>query len=338
MRVGVVYDPVYLKHDTGTHPENASRLESIVTHLETTGTWNELIHISPRPASPEELKLAHSASLIREIEEMAAQGGGMVDPDTVVSKGSFKAALYAAGGVIGAVEAVASGSVSTAFALVRPPGHHATRTRAMGFCLFNNVAVAALYALTRLGLSRVFILDWDVHHGNGTQEIFEQDTRVCYASLHQWPYYPGTGRAGEKGAGNVINVPLPEGCGDAEYLKVIDGIISPVARRFNPQLILVSSGFDGHWADPLAAMKLTIHGYADLTQRALSLANELCSGRLVLTLEGGYNLAVLAGAGKAVFDVLLGKSEIQDELGQPSWHHPPDIGKLMSELKTIHGL
>ncbi len=338
MNAAVIYDPVFLKHDTGDHPENAKRLEAIVGRLKRMGTWDELLHVKPRAASISELKLVHTESLIARVKDLAASGGGMIDPDTVVSKDSFEAALYAAGGSINALEAVFQGQASTAFALVRPPGHHATASRAMGFCLFNNVAVAAKYALTTLNIPKVAIIDWDVHHGNGTQDIFEGEDRVCYVSLHEWPHYPGTGKASDTGAGNLVNIPLPAGCGDSEYLRAISEIVIPAVKRFKPEIILVSAGFDGHWADPLASMKLTVSGYASITHLILQLADGVCSGRLAIVLEGGYNLTALAGSVKAVFDTLLGKSEVQDILGLPPEYSPPDIAQLLKHIKEIQHL
>jgi acetoin utilization deacetylase AcuC-like enzyme len=338
MSVGVIYDPVFLKHDTGDHPENARRLEAIVELLKTTGTWDELTHVDPRAASINELELAHSGQLISKVKEIAESGGGSIDSDTVISRDSFEVSLYAAGAAIQAVENVVSGKVGQAFALVRPPGHHATRDRAMGFCLFNNIAVATLHALVKMGLSRILILDWDVHHGNGTQSIFEHDRRVCYVSLHEWPHYPGTGKASETGTGNLVNIPLPAGCGNTEYLRIIEGIVLPIARRFKPEIILISAGFDGHWSDPLASMKLSVGGYAGIARLVFGLAKELCQGRLILTLEGGYSLDALAASAKAVFDTMLGINEIFDPMGLPSEYRPPQIDSLMSTLKIVHHL
>ena len=336
MNVSVVYDPVFIKHDTGDHPENAKRLEAIVDHLIRTGAWDELGHVKPRAASLEELELVHTGDHISRIKRMAERGGGRIDSDTIISKDSFEVATYAAGGAIKALDTVIHGQADVSFALVRPPGHHATPKRAMGFCLFNNVAIAAMYALTKLNLSRVLILDWDVHHGNGTQEIFEHDSRVCYISLHEWPLYPGSGKFTETGVGNLVNIPLPAGCGDVEHLQVLNEIVLPATQRFKPEIILVSAGFDGHWADPLASMKLTATGYASITSLVMLLANEICAGRLVFTLEGGYSLAALAESVKAVFDALLGKIKIQDDLGPPPEYSPSDIEPLLRQIKIIH--
>jgi acetoin utilization deacetylase AcuC-like enzyme len=273
---------------------------------------------------------------------VARRGGGWLDMDTVMSSGSYEAALYAAGGAIEAVAAVMGGEVNGAFALVRPPGHHATAGEAMGFCLFNNVAIAAKSALMKFGLQRVLIIDFDVHHGNGTQEAFYDNPGVLYISTHQYPYYPGTGRIEETGRGPAegtnINVPLPAGCGDAEYEQVFEEIIVPASRRFTPQLILVSAGYDPHWADELASMQVTVTGFARITAIIRGLADELCTGRLVFCLEGGYNLAALAASVKATFEVLLGENGTEDPLGAPPRQFAPNIGSLIAAVKKTHGL
>ncbi|MBA7641136.1 Histone deacetylase-like amidohydrolase [subsurface metagenome] len=344
MKVGFVYDPIYLQHDTGQHVENASRLEAIISHLEQTRLIRQLTLVKPRAATIEELTLVHSEQHVSHIQEMVQKGGGWLDPDTVVSASSYQAAIYAAGGVIEAGEMVMQGGVDSAFALVRPPGHHATANRAMGFCLFNNVAITAEYVLSRYNLERIAIIDFDVHHGNGTQEIFYDNPRVLYLSTHQYPFYPGTGALDEtgrgEGKGTTVNIPLPAGCGDNEYLPVFEQIVGPVIRRFDPQLILVSAGYDLHWADELAMMQVTTTGFAQMVKIIRGLADELCSGRLVFTLEGGYNLAALATSVKATFDVLLGDtSNIEDPLGKsPHRLTAPDITSLLKVIKEMHSL
>jgi len=343
MKVGYVYDPIYLKHDTGQHPENARRLEAIISHLEQTGLRQKLSPISPRAATAEEIALVHSRQYIAYIQEVAKNGGGWLDVDTVMSPGSYDAAVYAAGGLISATEAVMDGEVGGAFALVRPPGHHATATQAQGFCLFNNIAIAANYALNKYKLQRIAIIDFDVHHGNGTQEVFYGDPKVLYVSTHEFPLYPGTGRIEETGSGEgrgaTVNIPLPAGTGDAEYLEVFDQIIVPVVRRFSPQLILVSAGYDAHWSDSIAMMAVSVTGFAQMTGIIKGLAGELCGGRLVFTLEGGYSLDALAASVKATFDVLLGESKIEDPLGRPQrGFKPSDISPLVESIKRIHNL
>jgi acetoin utilization deacetylase AcuC-like enzyme len=340
MKVGLVYDAVYLAHDTGEHPENGARLEAVVSRLKEMGLWDDkLAHIAPRQATVDELLRVHTANHVRFVRELAASGGGRIDADTIVSRHSFKAALYAAGGVESAVEAVMGGAVSSAFCTVRPPGHHATRAEAMGFCLFNNVAVGAAYAVDRYDLDCVLILDFDVHHGNGTQDIYRNSPAVNYISAHQSPLNPGSGDIAERGDGNIYNIPLPPGSGDAEYARVYDEIVVPLGRRFSPQLILVSAGFDAHWADPLASMCLSITGYAGIARRIKQLAEETCGGKVVFTLEGGYNPAALAGSVKAVLDVMTGNEKIEDKLGPcRSGEKSPDIELLVARLKQAFGL
>ena len=343
VKVGLVYDPIYLKHDTGQHIENAQRLEAIISHLEQTGLKQQLIPIKPGAASVEQLSLVHHKQHISHIQEVAQGGGGWLDADTVMSADSYEAALYAAGGVIKATDAVINGEVGSAFALVRPPGHHATAERAMGFCLFNNVAIAARYALAEHKLERIAIIDFDVHHGNGTQATFYDNPRVLYISTHEYPLYPGTGSIDEtgigEGKGTTVNIPLPAGSGDAEYLAVFDQIIIPAVKRFRPQLILVSAGYDPHWADGIAMMEVSTTGLAQMVKIIKGLADELCSGHLVFSLEGGYNTTALASSVKATFEVLLGHTDIEDPLGQsPHRFEVVSIAPLIKSIKQIHTL
>ncbi len=343
MKVGVIYSPLYLEHDTGQHPENARRLQAIIGHIKGDGTWQKLVPIEPRPATTGELSLVHEERHILHIREVAEKGGGWLDPDTVMSPGSYTAALYAAGGVIRATEAVMAAEVDSAFALVRPPGHHATPGKAMGFCLFNNVAVSAKYALNNYELSRLLIIDFDVHHGNGTQAAFYDDPRVLYVSTHQSFFYPGTGGINEAGSGEArgttVNIPLPAGCGDGEYQRVFEQLIIPAAGRFKPQLILVSAGYDAHWADELAMMQVSITGFAQIARFIRQMADGLCHGRLVFSLEGGYNLVALSASVKATLDVLLGSSDTEDPLGKPPGKTgTPDITPLIEQIKEIHRL
>ena len=343
MKVGFVYDPIYLKHDTGQHVENASRLEAIISHLEQTQLKQRLTPIKPRAASIEELSLVHHKQHISHIQEVAQNGGGWLDADTVMSPNSYKVAVYAAGGAIMATETTMNGEVDSAFALVRPPGHHATTTQAMGFCLFNNVAIAAKYALDKYKLERILIIDFDVHHGNGTHDTFYDNQQVLYLSTHQYPFYPGTGSLDEAGngaaKGTTVNIPLPAGCGDTEYLQVFKQIVAPVVRRFKPQLILVSAGYDCHWADGIAIMQVSVTGFVQIVRVIKGLADELCSGRLVFTLEGGYNIMALAASVGATFEVLLGKTNIEDPLGEsPQRLAAPIINPLIKAIKEIHNL
>ena len=343
MKAGLVYDPIYLEHDTGDHVENSRRLVDAMSYLKETGIKKKLTCLPPRPASLEELEMIHASEYVSYVKSKAEKGGGWLDPDTVMSLKSYEAALYAAGGVLVAVEAVMKGEVDNAFALVRPPGHHAIQDRAMGFCIFNNVAIAAKFALSKFSLNRVLIADFDVHHGNGTQDAFYADPKVLYFSTHQYPFYPGTGWLDEtgtgEGEGTTVNFPMAAGWGDEEYLRAFNEVLVPVARRFQPQLILVSAGFDAHWADQLAMMRVTIKGFAQMAIILKELAAELCQGRLVFTLEGGYNLRVVASSIKATFDVLLGNSEIDDPLGKaPTADKPQGFDEHIEAIKRIHHL
>jgi acetoin utilization deacetylase AcuC-like enzyme len=345
MSVGLVYDPIYLGHDTGDHVENGRRLERTLELLRTSGIQDRLVGIAPEPALLEDLLRVHSAQHVARVDRSASEGGGWLDGDTVTSPESYEAAIYAAGGTARAAEQVIKGDVESAFALVRPPGHHATRTDAMGFCLFNNVAIAARVAVQKHELERVLIVDFDVHHGNGTQDIFYGDANVLYISTHQSPLYPGTGRVDESGVAggrdHTVNIPLPPWSGDKEYLLAFEQIVVPVARRFQPQIILVSAGYDAHWADYISSMQVTVGGYAKMVTILKQLAAELCQGRLVCALEGGYHLQALAYSVKATIEVLLGlpTAGADDPLGPPPHGSSAiDIGPLLQRIKATHGL
>jgi len=343
MATGYVYDPIYLEHDLRGHPENRQRLETIRRVLEQHGMLERLTHIAAAPISRERLERAHTGHYVDLVKRVSDQGGGHLDMDTYVRPASYDAALMAAGGLVEATRAVLDGEVENAFALVRPPGHHALRGRGMGFCLFNNVAVAARYALAERGLERVMIVDFDVHHGNGTQDEFETDPAVVYLSTHQYPHYPGTGYWDETGqgdgAGTVVNVPLGGGIGDHGFARILSEIVTPVAWRFQPQLILVSAGYDAHWDDPLASLVLSVAGYTAIAQALKELAGELCNGRLVFTLEGGYHLDALAYSVLNTFAVLLGDKEwrLVDPLG-PSHRPERPVDEIVARVKQVHGL
>ena len=341
MKAGLVYDPIYLEHDTGDHVENSQRLVAAMSYLKETGIEEKLTCLPARPALLEELEVIHTTEYISYVKNKAEKGGGWLDPDTVMSPKSYEATLYAAGGLMVAVEAVMGGNVDNAFALVRPPGHHATHDQAKGFCIFNNMAIAAKFALSKFSLNRVLIADFDVHHGNGTQDAFYADPRVLYFSTHQYPFYPGTGWMDEtgtsEGEGTTVNFPMAAGWGDEEYLRAFNEVLVPVARRFQPQLILVSAGFDAHWADYLAMMRVSVTGFAQMVMILKELAAELCQGRLVFTLEGGYNLQVVTSSIKAVFDVLIASSEVDDPLGKASMVRKPEgFDEHIEAIKRMH--
>jgi acetoin utilization deacetylase AcuC-like enzyme len=297
--ISFISHPEYLRHETGRrHPEEPARLTAIIRHLETTGMLTQLVQAEPTEPSLDWLALAHTPDYISTIEDACARGVRALDPDTYISPDSYRAALLAVGGALLAVDHVMTGMAANAFVALRPPGHHAERERAMGFCLFNNVAIAARYAQQHYGLKRILIVDWDVHHGNGTQHAFEDDPSVLFFSTHQFPFYPGTGRTSERGngagLGYTVNIPLVAGCGDSEYQEVFEKVLYPAAQAFEPHLVLVSAGFDAHRDDPLASMHVTEDGYARMTTIVRDIAERFCEGRLVSLLEGGYNLEALA--------------------------------------------
>ncbi len=343
MPTGYVYDPIYLEHDLRGHPENQQRLKAILQVLEDHKMRERLTPIPAVPITLERLERCHEPRYIEQVQRVAQRGGGHLDMDTYVRAASYDAALMAAGGLVEATAAVLDGEVDNAFGLVRPPGHHALRARGMGFCLFNNVAIAARYALEERGLDRVLIMDFDVHHGNGTQDEFEADPAVMYISTHQYPYYPGTGYWNETGygdgAGSIVNVPLAGGVGDEGFARIFQEVVGPAAWRFQPQLILVSAGYDAHWDDPLAYMQLSVGGYTAIAQALKDLAEELCDGRLVFTLEGGYHLEALAYSILNTFAVLLGDDDwvLVDPLG-PSTRRERPADDIIACLRQVHGL
>ena len=307
-KTGIVRDYRYLEHYMGAgHPECPERLEAIYQMLDQE-MKDVLKNVHAREALKSELLYVHSSRHIDEIASTEGIESTYLDPDTQTSTGSYRAALLAAGGLCEAVKMVNAGDLNNAFALVRPPGHHAEKSRAMGFCLFNNVAVAAMYARKDLGLGRVLIADWDVHHGNGTQHSFESDDSILYFSTHQYPHYPGTGSYGEigsgKGVGYTVNVPLPTGYGDGDFVSIYNKVLKPVALEFKPDLILVSAGFDIYYRDPLSSMNVTPDGFAGLTRMLMDLADECCKGKLVITLEGGYHIDGQRDSVKAVLQEL----------------------------------
>jgi acetoin utilization deacetylase AcuC-like enzyme len=335
--VVVVRDPLCLGHaNVPGHPESPERLRAIERLLAAFPLRTRLACLPARDASFEELARVHTPEYIRRIEATRGRELTVLDPDTSASAGSHAAALRAAGGVIAAVEAVLGGGYAGAFAAVRPPGHHAEADRAMGFCLFNNAAVAARWALDGHGLRRILLVDWDVHHGNGTMHSFYESPEVLYFSVHQYPHYPGTGRLEEmgrgKGQGYTVNVPLPGGQGDAEYLAVFRELLRPLALAYRPELILVSAGFDIHRDDPLADMRVTEAGFAGLTRLLAEVAAACCPGRLVFALEGGYDLPALASGVAAVLRTLLGGQPAPQGEREPDQATREVLARLQFEL------
>ena len=292
MKVGFVYDEVFLQHETPRgHPECKERLVSIVSALRNSPLWNNLVHIKPGKASFADVEMVHQHGYVEKVRQF---GEGYLDPDTYISGGSIDAALCAAGAVMEAAEQCRKGKVSRVFCAVRPPGHHAEADRAMGFCIFNNVAVGTRFA-QKIGFEKVFIIDFDVHHGNGTQHIFEEDERVYYFSTHQYPHYPGTGSDSEhgtgKGKGFTRNIPMMSGSGDREFFSAYHDLLPRMVKEFDPGILMVSAGYDIHRDDPLASIRVSDEGIRDMVKSILSLRLPT-----IFSLEGGYNLKALGGS------------------------------------------
>lgn len=342
MTTAFVTDTRFADHTMPGHPENADRLTAVLARLEETQLLDQLACLEASPVSVDTLLAVHSPTYLARLERMAACSHGvMLGLDTYIMPASYDVARLAAGAVLRVVDAVCEARASNGLAAVRPPGHHATVDTGMGFCLLNNVAIAARYAQRVHGVDRVLIMDYDVHHGNGTQDIFYTDPSVYYVSTHQFPLYPGTGNMREigtgAGTGSILNVPLSPGVGDAGYARVFESIIWPAVRRFKPELILVSVGFDAHWADPLANMQLSLAGYDHLSRELIHMAEMLCDGRIVFVLEGGYNLRVLSYGWAFIAHALLGDASSLDPLGPASGDEPP-IDQLLKYVRHLHKL
>ncbi len=338
-RAAVVSDSRFRDHVAPPgHPEAPERLTAVEAAL--APHRSALQPLAPRPAEDAELRRIHTAALIGEIRRAAEAAPSHLDPDTYVSPRSEEVARLAAGASIDLARAVARGEVAGGFAAIRPPGHHAEPDRAMGFCLFNNAALAAAALRAEEGLERVAIVDWDVHHGNGTQHAFESDPSVLYVSTHQFPFYPGTGAAAEAGRGEgrhtTVNIPMPAGCGDPEYVGVFTRVVAPVLRWYRPELLLVSAGFDAHRADPLGGMELTAEGYRALAGVVRGLADELCHGRLLFLLEGGYSAAGLEDGTAACIEALLGTFRAPHRAAPEA---PPGstLSALIGAVRAVHG-
>ncbi|MGO9900675.1 MAG: histone deacetylase [Solirubrobacteraceae bacterium] len=327
--------PSSVEHDPGPHPEQPGRIAAVSKELERLAWLGYTRRASPA-VDHLVLTAVHSAVYVSAIERIAADGGGPLDPDTVISEGSYVAALHAAGGAVALVDHLLAGGPGTrGFSAHRPPGHHALRTRAMGFCVFNNIAVAARYALAHHGLKRVLVLDWDVHHGNGTNDVFYDSDELLFISIHEWPLYPGTGRLDDVGAGKgrgfTVNLPVPAGTGDADYLSLVGDLVVPLMHAFEPELVLVSAGYDAHFEDPLASCYVTEAGFAGMA----SMMSEACDevgAPLGCVLEGGYHIQALVRSVIATMEALVGGSgEVatieslvggQDLIGRPSAPRP----------------
>jgi len=337
MRTGIIQDDLFLQHDTGTfHPERKERLISIKEGLRAYPHKDKLLQLKPRLASEAELQLIHPPSYIRNIQATAGKASTQLDPDTVASAMSYEVAQYAVGSLLALIDAVFAGEIGNGFAFVRPPGHHAEPNRSMVFCLFSNAAIGAAYALQKYKLSKVFVVDFDVHHGNGTQKAFYQRSDVLYVSTHQFPLYPGTGDFPEigsgAGAGYTVNFPLPARTGDATYNLVFERAVVPIAESYRPNFVLVSAGYDAHIDDPLAGMEVTPNGFGGISQTLVALAEKLCAGKVVFLLEGGYDLKGLRESALKSLDILTGQK------GQtPSWNADRTFEAVLEKSRKTLG-
>jgi len=310
------YDPVFLEHDTAGHPESAERLVRITAHLRKTELAEQCTEVPVPDASLAQLSRVHSEAYVREIQDFSFHRSGYIEADTIVSRRSYDAAVKAAGAACDAVRRVIAGDDLQALCLVRPPGHHALPRRPMGFCLFNNVAIAARAAIEEHGLDRVLIVDWDVHHGNGTQDAFWEDPRVGFLSIHRWPFYPGTGgrsdTGGGQGLGSTVNLPVPFGISRTDYHRLFASALTQFADRFKPQLVLISAGFDSHRLDPIGSLGLEVEDFGTLTRVVAEVADVHAGGKLVSTLEGGYNVDQLPLCLAEHLQVLLDRTTAGD--------------------------
>jgi acetoin utilization deacetylase AcuC-like enzyme len=343
MTTGIVYDDIFLKHDLPSHPENAGRLKAAVAYCNRYKLLDPCIPVAARPAREPELLSCHTGEFIESVRRLSQQGSGWIDTDTYVNKHTFDAASIACGSIVDLMSGIVRGRLKNGIALMRPPGHHATVDTAMGFCIFNTIAICAKASLDTGAVKNVAIVDIDVHHGNGTQAIFEHDPSVLYVSTHQYPHYPGTGSAEQTGSGNAIgtkiNIPLPRFTGDEDIAELYNKIVNPALYRFHPDMIFVSIGFDAHRDDPLADISLSLMGYDWLVRRLIHAADELCKGRILFSLEGGYNLDVIGPGTGNTIRALLGDKECDDPFTSPEKNERLEsIPPLIEKLKRIHGL
>jgi acetoin utilization deacetylase AcuC-like enzyme len=338
---GIVFDEIFLKHDQAGHPENAKRLESIISGLKEKSLLEKVNILKSRLAEIDEIAVCHTKEYVEYAKEFCEKGGGYLDPDTYANSNSFLAAATAVGSSIDLTNSVIKGDTKNGFALLRPPGHHALANRSMGFCLFGNIAIAAKVALTQLGIKRVAIVDFDVHHGNGTQALVGDDPNILFISTHQYPFYPGTGSIREIGQGvsegTIVNISLHAGVDDQGFKQVYEKVVIPSLERFKPDLILVSAGYDAHWADLLANLNLSLTGYNWISRELIKSAERICAGKIIFFLEGGYNLEVLSSGVANTIRGLLGIESFDDSLGKPN-EEEPNIERVLNELIKIHSL
>jgi len=336
---GVVKDAIFIEHKTGPpHPESPRRLEVLYDMLEDKDISGKLEYLPPRKATKEEIEYNHKPAYYEQVAMTEGIPYSSLDMDTQLSAKSFEAALYAAGGVLRGIDALMNEECDNVFALIRPPGHHAEANRGMGFCIFNNIAVGAEHAIRNHALERVLIVDWDLHHGNGTQHSFYSDDRVLYFSIHQYPYYPGTGDVMEAGSGRgrgfTVNIPLGPRYGDYAYITLFEKVLKPISLLYRPQLVLVSAGFDAHYEDPLGGMEVTTDGFASLAGVVMDTAESTANGKLLLSLEGGYNLEALRESVKKVLLRLNGeRDDVSPE--QPSVRRRQDVDLIINQVSGV---
>jgi acetoin utilization deacetylase AcuC-like enzyme len=344
MSVAYVTHPRYPEHHLAGHPEHAGRIRAVWEQLRLSGLIERMTAIEAVVVAEEMILAVHTPEyldVLRWIDNTRQQRVHL-DADTYAGPTAYEIARLSAGGVVQAVDEVLSGRSAHALAAARPPGHHAMPGHAMGFCLLGNVPIAARFAQKQYGVERVMIVDYDVHHGNGTEAMFYDDPSVYFVSSHQYPFYPGTGALTDTGVGSgkgyTLNIPLQAGHGDRSFAALYEQVLWPAARRYQPQLIIVSAGFDSHWLDPIAGMRLSLTGYAQLSRELLKMAQELCAGKIVFAMEGGYNLDALSHGVANIARILLGDDIISDPLGPPRNTQEPPIEPLIDQLKRIHGL
>lgn len=344
MTTAYLTHPRFIEHTLPGHPEHAGRVQSIWQQLKAAHLPDRMQIVTPQPVDNDLLLAVHDQHYLDQIAWAASSRAEtvLITPDTYLGPTSPEIARLAAGGVVSAVDEVLSGRATNALAVVRPPGHHALQDEPMGFCLLGNVAIASKFARKQYGLDRVMIVDFDVHHGNGTQDMLYDDPHTLFLSTHQSPFYPGTGKINETGTGAgrgyTANIPLNAGHGDASYTAIFEEIVWPLARRYQPELLIVSAGFDAHWADPLAGMRLSLTGYAHLTRELIRMAETCCSGRIVFALEGGYNLDALGHGVRNVAHALLGDDLVSDPLGPAPHVTDRDIRPLIERVRAAHNL
>jgi acetoin utilization deacetylase AcuC-like enzyme len=345
MTTAFVTHPRYIEHHMAGHPEHAGRIRAVWQEMEHAGLMSRVTRLEPEPIGDELIRTVHSEryiELLHWLDTNRKPHMQHLDGDTYCTPTSIEVARLSAGGVVRAVDEVLSGRAQNALAAVRPPGHHAMPDHAMGFCILGNVPIATRYAQQQYGLRRVMIVDYDVHHGNGTEAMFYDDGTVLFISSHQAPFYPGTGAitdtGRDAGAGYTLNIPLAAGHGDRSFAALYEDVLWPVARRFQPELIIVSAGFDSHWLDPIAGMRLSLTGYAHLSRELIRMADAVCGGKIVFAMEGGYNLEALSHGLVNITHALLGDSTVSDPLGPPRILEEPDVQPLIARLKTLHHL